>query len=70
LSFEKVDQYIRELEAVKNYERVKAENASLTARVKELESRLASEAAGLRNSSRRLRSLRAWLRLGMARSSL
>jgi len=44
LSFEKVDQYIRELEAVKNYERVKAENASLTARVKELESRLASEA--------------------------
>jgi len=40
LSFERIDQYVKELEAIKNYEKVKAENTSLLARVRELESRL------------------------------
>ena len=43
MSFERIDQYIKELEAIKNYEKVKAENASLLARVRELESRLSRE---------------------------
>jgi len=43
LSFEKIDQYIKELEAVKYYDKIKAENAALLARVKELEVELLSE---------------------------
>jgi chromosome segregation ATPase len=43
MSLEKIDEYIRELEAIKNYDRVKAERDSLLARVKELEASLSSE---------------------------
>ena len=40
MSLERTDQYVKELEEIKNYEKVKAENASLLARVRELELRL------------------------------
>jgi predicted RNase H-like nuclease (RuvC/YqgF family) len=43
MSFERIDQYIRELEAIKNYDRVKAERNSLLTRVEELEASLSSE---------------------------
>ena len=43
MSFEKIDQYIRELEAIKNYDRVKAERDSLLTKVKKLEANLSSE---------------------------
>jgi chromosome segregation ATPase len=43
VSLERVDQYIRELEAIKHYDEVKAENALLSARVKEVEASLSSE---------------------------
>ena len=38
MSFEKVDQYIKELEAIKNYDKVRNENALLLTKVRELES--------------------------------
>jgi chromosome segregation ATPase len=43
MSFEKVDQYIKELEAIKNYDKVKNENTLLLTKVRELESKLSSE---------------------------
>jgi len=43
MSLEKIDEYIRELEAIKNYDKVKAERDSLLAKVKELEASLSSE---------------------------
>jgi len=43
LSFEKIDQYVKELEAIKYYDKIKAENIALITKVKELETKLLSE---------------------------
>jgi predicted nucleic acid-binding Zn-ribbon protein len=45
VSLDKIDQYIRELEAIKNYDKVKAENERLSAEVR----RLREENERLRN---------------------
>lgn len=43
MSFEKIDQYVKELEAIKYYDKIKAENIALITKVKELETKLLSE---------------------------
>jgi chromosome segregation ATPase len=58
MSLDKIDQYIRELEAIKNYDKVKAENERLSAEVRKLRSEnesLKNEVSAKKNEIEMLR---------------
>lgn len=58
MSLDKIDQYIRELEAIKNYNKVKAENERLSAEVRKLRSKnesLKNEVSAKKNEIEMLR---------------